>query len=166
MKKAGTGLVALLGVVAGVCPAAAWPGCESDLLGAEIVGDTLTVHHRDAAYNCCMDSTTYTVTMDGSVIDIIETEIVPDPCLCLCCFDLSVSVADLAPGTWTVVFRWHDSDSDQWEEWSDDVTVPDVGQGGEAVVSGVMNSGCIDPNAAPLRPGAVASWGRVKSIYR
>ena len=145
--------------------ALAWPGCEEDVLGAVVSGDTLTVYHDAATYNCCMDGVEYTVAQDDSSIQIQETEIVPIPCACLCCYDVSVQVVDLAPGTYTLVFTWDDYDTGQWEDWTEEIIVLGNGQGGPTVAT-ATNSGCIDPAVDSEFGIASDSWGRVRSLYR
>ncbi len=147
-----------------VPPAGAWPGCEVDQISATVVGDTLTVLHEKAAYNCCMDGTDYSVTQDASTIHIQETELLTIPCLCLCCFNLSVQVADLAAGLYTVVFTWWDYDTSQWEEWTDQVTIG--GGGGQPQVVAATNSGCLDPAIGAPRGVESGTWGRVKALYQ
>ena len=95
----------------------------------------------------------------------LETELLTEPCACLCCFNLSVEIADLAPGEYVLLFTWYD-DSGEWITWTDTVVVEDVGQGGTAHVGSTTNSGCVDPNDSP-EPGVEPSlWGKVKAQYR
>lgn len=147
-------------------PAAfAWPGCEEDLLHAEVSGSSVTVFHDDAAYNCCPDGFDYSVDVQGTEVYVVETEILTEPCLCLCCYDLSVEIENLAPGEYSLHFTWYDYDTVRWETWSDTVLIPDVGQGGAAYIGESTNSGCIDANAGP-EPGVQCSaWGKVKAVY-
>jgi hypothetical protein len=155
-----------LTVVAGAPPALAWPGCEEDRLSAVVHSDTLIVYHDAATYNCCMDGVEYSVVQDDRQIWIQEMEILTDPCACLCCFDVSVQIEDLMAGSYTLVFTWSDYDTGQWEQWTEQVTVLDAGQGGEPFVSRVDNSGCIDPIAVPDPDVEPDSWGGVKSLYK
>jgi hypothetical protein len=147
-------------------PAFAWPGCEVDRIHAEVSGSPVTIFHDATAYNCCVDGFDYTVDVQGTEILVSEFEVVTLPCVCLCCYDLSVEIEDLAPGEYSLSFTWYDYDTIQWEMWSDLIVVPDVGQGGAATVASSTNSGCLDPNAGP-EPGVECSaWGKVKAAYR
>jgi hypothetical protein len=160
-------LVSLAGIAAAPPSVSAWPGCEEDRVRAVVRADSLIVHHDAATYNCCMDRTEYFVVQDASTIHIQETEIVTEPCTCLCCYSTSVQVADLAPGTYTLVFAWYDYDTGDWEQWSDDVTV--LGNGhGTPIVTAAADSGCLDPTGAPVPAADVEeeSWAGVKYRYR
>jgi hypothetical protein len=160
------GVLLSMMLVARVSTALAWPGCEEDRLAAVVAGDTLTVQHDAATYNCCMDSVTYSVTQTEGTIEIREAEALTDPCTCLCCYNVSVQVEDLAAGDWTLVFIWYDYDTDRWEQWAEQITVLDVGQSGSPVVISASDSGCIDPSSAPASGVSAGTWGRVKSLYR
>jgi len=163
MSRKVLGVLVAGGLAIGASSAGAWPGCDFDEVTAAVQGDALVVTHRHAVYNCCMDSTTYAVTQGPGTILIEETEAVTIPCLCLCCFDLSVEVGGLAPGEYTLVFTWYDYDTGQPEQWTTQITVS--GPGGGPFVAGVTNSGCLDPND-PSSPGVESgSWGRVKTLY-
>jgi len=144
----------------------AWPGCEEDWFDTEVAGSAVTIFHNDAAYNCCPDDFEYTVEVQGTEILVLEREILTDPCACLCCYDLSVVIEDLAPGEYTLLFTWHDSESGEWEMWSDTIVIPDVGQGGAAHVTGWTNSGCLDPNPVDDPEVESSPWGQVKAKYR
>lgn len=156
-------LVALI-LLVGASSGAAWPGCEVDEFSAMVEGDALIVRHEAATYNCCMDSTTYTVTQSPGLIRIEEFEAVTIPCLCLCCYDLSVEVGGLEPGDYMLVFVWYDYDTGQPEQWTTQVTVS--GPGGPPFVAATTNSGCLDPTGvAPPEIESGSSWGRVKTLY-
>ena len=64
----------------------------------------LTLQHTGSVFNCCPKEITATVSVEGGVIDIAEAEDFGDGfgCTCLCTFDLTIEVADLAPGTYTI----------------------------------------------------------------
>ena len=40
--------------------------------------------------------------MQDFVISLYETEVVPDPCYCMCYFDVTTQIADLPSGSYTV----------------------------------------------------------------
>jgi hypothetical protein len=48
--------------------------------------------------------------VDGHVLRFTETEILTDPCFCLCCYDVRTVVADLDPGDYTVEYCWIDDE--------------------------------------------------------
>ncbi len=109
----------------------------------------------------CPCSATYA----NSLIEIVGPELITESCPCLCCYDLSVRIGDLAPGDYTVVFTGHD-DTNGWEEWAADIEVGDTGQTGRPSVVASANSGCIDPTAAPESGFESGTWGRPKALYR
>ena len=98
-------------------------------------------------------------------IFVVETEILTEPCACLCCYNLSVEITDLAPGEYVLHFTWFD-DQGEWMTWTDTVVIPDVGQGGAAYVAGSTNSGCFDPTSAGGPDLEASPWGQVKAQYR
>lgn len=163
MRPGTTVLLAAIAIALTAGSVSAWPGCEQDILAAAVSGDTLTVSHDKATYNCCLERVDYSVLQSAGRIEITETEFVPNPCLCLCCYDLAVQVVDLAPGTYSLEVRWYDYDVPGWVEWTGEVTV--AGSGVLPRVAAVTNSGCIDPTAVP-EDGARRPWGRVKALYR
>ena len=164
MTKTAIWLLAALAGTAAASSAGAWPGCEEDRFSTSVAGDTLTVYHDKTLYNCCMDGVDYSVVQNASVIQIQETEILTIPCTCVCCYDLAVQVADLAAGLYTVVFTWYDYDTDQWEQWTDQVTIG--GGGGQPHVVASSSSGCLDPAVGFQPQVEFGSWGRVKARYQ
>jgi hypothetical protein len=156
--------VALLAGLAGLtAPAPARTSCD-DTISARVTGSTITIQHDGAFYNCCVGGFDYVVTEEPGLFTVVENEIVGEPCDCLCCYDLTLTIEDVAPGDWVIVFRWRDSETGDWLQVELPVTVGDVGQGGAAVFAGYVNGGCHDPTDVP---GPVASsWGSVKSSYR
>jgi hypothetical protein len=145
--------------------------CENaDSFYAEVEGSTITVHHLAALYNCCPDDFDYEVVQQGDVIEIEEAEILTMPCLCLCCFNLSVEIEDVVPGTYDLDLRWYDYESHDWRHWLHEVTVPDVGQTGTLAVVQVTATDCLESSALPdpleePEPDA-STWGRIRAVYR
>ena len=157
-------------VVVGAClfltapaPAAAWPGCEFDRVTAVMEGDTLVVAHDAATYNCCFDDIEYSLSWQADTLVITEIEILTESCPCLCCYSLSVRVADLPPGELIVTLVWQDYDTGGQESWSDQVLVPGGGSGGGPVIAGRGVSECLDMTGLP--EVQTTTWGRVKSRY-
>ena len=65
-------------------------------------GDAVTLEHLGAIYNCCAEMEVELVTV-GSTIKFIEVETFPiEPCSCICPFDITAAVHDVAPGAYWV----------------------------------------------------------------
>jgi len=146
--------------------ALAWPGCEIDWFALSASGDTVTVDHNRVSYNCCMDHMEWTVDLSESTLRIFEYEITPIPCTCMCCFELSVSVADCPPGLLDVEFHWLDSESGGWETWTGTIFVPDVGQVPLPVIASAETSDCLPPGTGAPPPGEPRPWAVLKAPYR
>jgi hypothetical protein len=60
--------------------------------------------HINAVFNCCADSFSVAVSMimDTIIIEEAEHYVASGPCHCVCPFDLSYDINDLAPGEYTV----------------------------------------------------------------
>jgi len=145
---------------------------DGDTVYAEVIESTITVHHDAAVYNCCPEPFQYDVSLQDGVIEIREVEVLENPCFCICCFDLSVEIEDVAPGSHQVLFSWFDYETDQWREWYLEVHVPDVDQNEGMTVIAVSEPDCVEltgvnEEAQPEEPGfGVDSWGRIKIRYR
>ena len=61
----------------------------------------LSLKHVDAAFNCCPETISAEVLIDGSSITVIEEESGGE-CDCQCLFDLAIAIYDLEPGVYTV----------------------------------------------------------------
>lgn len=153
-------------VLIGLAPAASlpWPGCEVDWFTLAVTGDTVTLTHGGVPYNCCLERIDWTVQLEGSTLRIFEYEFVPEPCLCLCCYELSVSVADCPPGLLEVEVHYDDYDAGGWVTWTGTIFVPDVGQTEPPAIAANETSDCLTADAAgePLW----STWGRLKALYR
>ena len=75
-------------------------GVPEDTVLCRVYGDTLIVTHRDAYYQCCLESEIL-VHRSNHTLDIVEYD-VGQPCDCMCTFDLTTTIIDLQPGTYTV----------------------------------------------------------------
>jgi hypothetical protein len=161
-------------VLAAALPSAAdgqYLWCENaDQIYALVADSTITVHHVAAAYNCCPDGFEYAVTQQGNSIDLIETEVLSNPCLCLCCYNLSVEIEPVAPGAYTLAFHWDDYETGQWQVREIAVIVPGGDPGAVPAIAGVTTSECLhredvnDPDQAPAPHPS--TWGTIKSFYR
>ena len=158
-------------LVAGATSVNAQYWCENaDRIYAEVDGSTITIHHKATLYNCCPESFDYVIDQQGLVIHVQEIEILPQ-CFCVCCFDLSVDIEDVAPVDYEVVFTWYDYESSAWLEEIVEVNVPDVGQSGILYVADILSSDCLtSPTSSapePKEPGLQRTrWGEVKALYR
>jgi hypothetical protein len=145
---------------------AQFPDCE-DFVYALVVDGQVQVFHEGAVYNCCPERFDYAVDVVGSTILVTETEIEGEPCDCDCCFDLKVTILDLAPGTYDLNFSWYDYYVWEWAVWLLEVTVPDLGQPGDPVVGDVLKSDCYWNTTGVGEPGyRVETWGLIKALYR
>jgi len=151
--------------------AAQYPWCAgADEIYATVADSVITVHHVAAAYNCCPDGFAYDVSVQGTLIDVTETEILTLPCLCVCCYNLTVEIAPVAPGTYTLAFSWYDYETGQWQERVLPVVVRAGPAGAVPAIAAATRSACLEQAAAgdppPMSPFAAATWGVIKSLYR
>lgn len=65
-----------------------------------INGLQITVVHKDAQFNCCADSAIVKLVQEDTVIKIFEEEVTPDPCRCVCTFEVSSVIEVNRPGTY------------------------------------------------------------------
>lgn len=164
------GLAAVLGGGMSGIATAQW--CwDADDVFANVIGSTVIIHHDAALYNCCADAFEYDLDMQGSTVTIQENEIAPNPCYCICCNNLAVTIEDVPTGQYHVDFHWFDYERDRWEIWVLDVEVPEVGQSGEPRVTAVAPPLCRESSDTPEdgSPDGEArqgTWGRVKSLCR
>ncbi|HPQ69099.1 MAG TPA: hypothetical protein PKW95_08205 [bacterium] len=75
-----------------------WP--ESLVL--TYASNVLTVKHVNGVFNCCLDSIEVAMELDGFIIELYEEEYAPEPCFCVCPFDVTTHIANLAAGEYTV----------------------------------------------------------------
>jgi hypothetical protein len=134
-----------------------------DEIRAKVEGDTVRLAHLAALINCCPDPITYTVTVGDASILVEERS--QTPCDCECCYNLSVTLENVPPGPWNVVYRWFDTETQDWTEQVLQITVPDVGQSYTPEVAGQEASGCL-PATHAGEPPVPSSWGMIKATYR
>jgi hypothetical protein len=65
-----------------------------------VSGNDIIVLHKDAFYNCCFQISVE-VVQNGSVFNLYEHES-GNPCWCMCYFDITTTIYDLEPGTYTI----------------------------------------------------------------
>jgi hypothetical protein len=75
---------------------------DSEQFVADVVDCDLIVRHIDAVYNCCIKEIKVSVSVSGNVIELYETEILEDPCDCLCPYDITTEISNLSAGTYSV----------------------------------------------------------------
>ncbi|MBU0741254.1 hypothetical protein KKG45_03910 [bacterium] len=149
-------------LLAGPAAARADDWClDGDGLRVEIDGATVTVCHDAARYNCCPDPFQYAVSWDFDTLVVTETEVLTNPCYCLCCYDLSTTIEDVPPGQFTLRLRWFDYETLDWAQLEAPFGVDDVGQSGTHVLGASQSSGCLAASGNTAR-----SWSRVKTLYR
>ena len=137
---------------------------NSDEIQAEVENDTIDVWHLSALLNCCPDPITYVIDVGDATILVEEHSL--RPCDCECCYDLMVTLANVPPGLWNLLYRWFDIETWTWTERVLPVEVPDVGQSGVPVVAEQWDSGCVTGTNAREPEGSPRSWGAIKAMYR
>ncbi len=73
---------------------------EPDSIIITVSGNDIMVLHKDAFYNCCFQISVE-VVQDGNVFNLYENES-GDPCYCMCYFDITTTIYDVEPGTYTI----------------------------------------------------------------
>ncbi len=82
-------------------------------------GGVLTVRHTNGVFNCCIESIGVTLEVFEGVISLYETENAPEPCFCVCPYDVSTQIGGLATGNYDVDIYVNDTLT-----ISDEVTIP------------------------------------------
>ena len=124
-------------------------GLTAGRVKAEANGSTVTIMHEDAHYNCAA-KLQLLVTTSG--VDILAREVIKNPndvARCMCDYDLSVPVSNLAPGTYKVTVK----DADGKVAGTTSVKVG----GGSVLVTNSTQSACkkTPPAATTYSSGAV-----------
>jgi hypothetical protein len=137
---------------------------DADEIVADVVGSTVHLHHLAALLNCCPDPITFDIEVGDATIMVVERS--EDPCDCQCCYNLKVTIEDVPPGPWNVLYRWWDFEIWDWTERVIQIEVPDLGQSLEPYVADRWASGCME--TAGLKEPLVApmTWGEIRVIYR
>ncbi|MCK4414801.1 MAG: hypothetical protein KAY32_14800 [Candidatus Eisenbacteria sp.] len=144
---------------------------EADEVHARVEGATIAVFHDATVYNCCPDPFEYEIVLEENVIRVREVEVLSNPCYCICCFDLAVTIEDVPPGDYTLEFTWYDYEERDWLVRLLDVSVPDAGQADLPAVGETYSSGCIEAQSVPDSAGPneddqrSPTWGRIKSLF-
>ncbi|MBN2448654.1 MAG: hypothetical protein JXO22_18150, partial [Phycisphaerae bacterium] len=98
--------------------------CGDDEFSFTVADGVLHSLHANAYYNCCPDGFPVTMSLAGDLLQLIEVEILVEPCWCLCCYDIEATVVGLAPGTYTVEYYWFDYETDMVQCHTESVEIP------------------------------------------
>jgi len=83
-----------------------WIGADEFAFTAQ--PGALAITHRHATYNCCLDDILVELSVGDGVLRLAEKEVVPDPCRCICDYDVSATVVSLPAGPCTFEYCWAD----------------------------------------------------------
>jgi hypothetical protein len=114
----------------------------------------MDVHHVQAEYNCCcwID---FDVVQEECAIGIYEWELFEtEPCSCMCCFELKVSIGGLDPGAYTVTIWKNGTFFGTWQ-----VTIE--GTSPERLEASYQP--CVETGVP--QPLLAGSWGTIKALY-
>jgi hypothetical protein len=137
---------------------------DADEVEAKVDGGSVRIFHLAALINCCPEPITYDVEVGDATILVVEHSM--DICDCQCCFNLEMTLEDVPPGTWNLVYRWLDWEIWDWTERVLEIVVPDVGQALEPVVTDQGVYGCLETSGVPEPPDPRRmTWGRLKARY-
>jgi len=149
-----------------VQPAWAQESCQ-DSVFAVVEGNSITVYHTGALYNCCPTRFDYDVHLVDEYILIVENEILWNPCYCICCMDLTLEMDHVPPGEYTLEFHWYDYETEVWLVEIFPVVVPGgVPDPGEPIVVYSSHSGCYDEMSDVEEQEPTTTWGTIKALYR
>lgn len=137
---------------------------NADEIQAEVEGDMVHLRHLAALLNCCPDPITYEIEVGDATIMVVEHS--QHPCDCECCYNLGVTLDDVPPGPWNVLYRWFDVEIWDWTERVLQIDVPDVGQALEPFVAEQSSSGCLETTGLPDPSRIPLTWGVIKARYR
>jgi hypothetical protein len=93
-----SGIPTLRTLQSGCHDAPTYPEPDSVIITAS--GNDIVVLHKDAFYNCCFEISVE-VVQNGNVFNLYEHES-GNPCWCMCYFDITTTIYDLEPGTYTI----------------------------------------------------------------
>ena len=82
-------------------------GCGDDEIVAEATGGVIHVHHLNACYYCCPENIAVTMTVEGNVLHVTETEIT-ERCRCMCCYTIDSDIEGVEPGEYLIEYCWYD----------------------------------------------------------
>ncbi len=136
---------------------------NADEIHAEVYGDSVRIFHRNALLNCCPDPITFEIEVGDATILVEEHSLYV--CDCDCCYHLEMTLDDVPPGPWNVLYRWFDIEVWDWAEQVVEIVVPDVGQPLEPFVARQASHGCLETAEIP-ELAEPSSWGTIKAFYQ
>jgi hypothetical protein len=87
-----------------------YPWCGDDTFSWSSMKRTVRIVHHNAAYNCCAQEIVVTLDADGGIQRLTETEALMQPCDCLCCYEITTTLAGLEPGDQAIEYCWADEE--------------------------------------------------------
>ena len=75
---------------------------NDEQLVVSVMDGKLYFTHESAMFNCCIDSVTLSVELNGTEIVVTETEHCASPCDCICPLDVQGEILDLEAGTYSL----------------------------------------------------------------
>ena len=75
-----------------------WP----ESLAFDFQSGVLTVHHVNGVFNCCIERIDVDVSLQGATLSLYEQQYAPQPCDCICPYDVDTDISGLADATYTV----------------------------------------------------------------
>ncbi len=140
---------------------------DQDDIRAYYQDGLITVIHNATVYNCCPDSFTFQVEQEGAVIRVWEHENLTEACLCLCCYNLSVSLGAPAPGDYTIEFSWSDYETYSWPVVTLPIHVPEGTPPARIDIVETYASPCLETQDVPEPDpdSAESTWGGIKRLF-
>ncbi|MCE5270251.1 hypothetical protein LLH00_03110 [bacterium] len=71
---------------------------REDELSVSVQEGKVRFTHRGALFNCCLDSVSLQLCKYGSILRVVETPHVNQPCRCNCTFDVQGELLELESG--------------------------------------------------------------------
>ena len=101
---------------------------KSDSVEVEITveGFTINITHKNAIFNCCIDSIKTEFTEEGDTLELCEVGFWTNGCYCTCPFEVHSTIGVSAPGVylieiWGVYYFWPQQEyGERWflyQEW-------------------------------------------------
>lgn len=137
---------------------------DADEVEVTVDGDIVRILHHAALLNCCPDPITFDVHVGDASILVEQQSMYL--CDCDCCWDLSMSLDDVPPGPWNLIYRWFDLEIWDWTELVFQIEVPDVDQPLSPYVSAQDREGCLETTSTPEFPVPECTWSVMKGLYR
>jgi hypothetical protein len=101
-----------------------YPWCGEDGFQISAFDGILSVAHKNATYNCCPADIEVSLNVQGSILIMIEKEILPAPCDCLCCYEVKSRIVNLSGGRYLFIYCWDDYEKGQLQCHAERIVVP------------------------------------------